>query len=109
MVQPAVPGAEGTGWYGIVIGTTPLIDSSLQHCVRRPMKNLRTLVVAFVVPVLILGIFAVSMALAGGNAGKSSICHWASHKYVEISVSNNAVPAHMRHGDVLPDEYGDCP
>jgi len=24
-------------------------------------------------------------------------------------VSENAMPAHLRHGDVLADEYGDCP
>ena len=73
------------------------------------MKNLRALIVAFVVPVMILGIFAVSMTLAAGKAGKSDVCHWANHKYVEISVSNNAVSAHMRHGDVLADQYGACP
>lgn len=73
------------------------------------MRTYRALVAAVVVPILILGIFAVSLAFAGGQAGKSSICHFASHKYVEINISNNAVPAHLRHGDVLPDLYGDCP
>lgn len=73
------------------------------------MRNIRALFVALVVPMLVLGIFAVSMTLAAGKAGKSDVCHWANHKYVEINVSNNAVPAHMRHGDVMPDEYGACP
>ena len=73
------------------------------------MKNLRALIVAFVVPVMILGIFAVSMTLASGKAGKSDVCHWANHKYVEINVSNNAGAAHLRHGDVMPAEYGACP
>jgi hypothetical protein len=37
-----------------------------------------------------------------------AICHWANHKFVKITVSMNAMPAHLRHGDVLTDEYGDC-
>jgi hypothetical protein len=57
-----------------------------------------------VVSVLVVGALA-----AGGPAPKETICHFASHKYVEISVSGNAVAAHLRHGDVTPDEYGDCP
>ncbi len=73
------------------------------------MRNLRALIVALAIPVLVLSVFAVSMTLAAGNAGKSDVCHWANHKYVEINVSNNALAAHMRHGDVLPDEYGACP
>ena len=73
------------------------------------MRHLRHLVVAIVVPALILGVFAVSAVFAGGPQGKSTVCHAAAHKFVEINISNNAVPAHMAHGDVLPDEYGDCP
>jgi hypothetical protein len=57
--------------------------------------------------VILLGF--VASAAAGGNAGKAEVCHFASHKYVEINVSVNALPAHLGHGDVLPDEYGDCP
>lgn len=73
------------------------------------MKHFRHLLVAIVVPALILAIFAVSAAFAVGPQGKSTVCHFASHKFVQISVSNNAVPAHLGHGDVLADEYGDCP
>jgi hypothetical protein len=73
------------------------------------MKHFRHLLVAIVVPALILGIFAVSAAFAVPPQGKATICHHAAQKYVQISVSNNAVPAHLRHGDVMPDEYGDCP
>jgi hypothetical protein len=73
------------------------------------MRHLRHLVVAVVVPALILGVFTVSAVFAGGPQGKSDVCHHAGFKYVEINVSNNAVPAHLRHGDVLPDEYGNCP
>jgi len=73
------------------------------------MKHLRHLLVVVVVPALILTVFAVSSVMAQGPAGKSTICHAAAHKYVEITVSNNALPAHMNHGDIHPDEYGDCP
>ncbi|HEX5396652.1 MAG TPA: hypothetical protein VFX74_06110 [Candidatus Limnocylindria bacterium] len=73
------------------------------------MKNLRGLFAILIVPVLILAIFAVSAVSAAGGAGKSEVCHWANHKYVEINISNNAVPAHLRHGDVLADQYGACP
>jgi hypothetical protein len=73
------------------------------------MTILRRVLVTLVVPALILAVFAVSSVAAGGASGKQTICHWANHKYVRITVSVNAVPAHMRHGDVLPDEYGSCP
>jgi hypothetical protein len=73
-------------------------------------QHLRPFLTFVVLPALILVAFAVSTVAAVGNAGKTTICHHASHKFVEITVSNNALPAHMAHGDVLPDElYGDCP
>jgi hypothetical protein len=65
------------------------------------------ILLATLMPLLILLAFSAS-ALATGAAGKMDVCHWASHKYVEIRVSANAVPAHLAHGDVLPDEYGEC-
>jgi len=73
------------------------------------MKYLRHLVVVVVVPALVLAFFAVSAVLAAPPQGKATLCHAAAHKYVQITVANNALPAHMGHGDVLPDEYGDCP
>ena len=72
------------------------------------MKRIRTLFVALVVPALILAVFAVSMVFAGG-AGKVTVCHFANHKYFAITIGAPAVPAHLRHGDVMPDEYGACP
>ena len=72
------------------------------------MRRFRHLVVAIVVPALILGIFAVSAAFAAPH-GKTTICHAAAHKFVQITVSDNALPAHFGHGDVMPDEYGACP
>jgi hypothetical protein len=73
------------------------------------MKNLRHILVVIVVPALILVVFAVSSVVASGPLGKTTICHAAAHKFVEITVNDHALDAHMRHGDVLTDEYGDCP
>ncbi len=72
------------------------------------MHTIRRFLVATMVPALILSIFAVGGAAANGSSGKVELCHWASHKFVEISVSMSAKPAHLRHGDVEADEYGDC-
>lgn len=63
---------------------------------------------ALLVPVIVMIVFSAS-ALAVGNAGKVEMCHWANHKFVEISVSVNAMPAHLNHGDLMTDDYGDCP
>ena len=44
--------------------------------------------------------------------GKTTICHStssATNPFVLISVSNNAIPAHKRHGDTLPGPGGTCP
>jgi hypothetical protein len=70
----------------------------------RPTRAL----LALLLPVIVMIAFSAS-ALAASPGGKVDVCHWANHKFVEISVSVNAEPAHLRHGDVLPDEYGDCP
>lgn len=74
------------------------------------MKHLRRLLVGLLIPTLILVAFAVSTVVAGGHNNKVALCHnTAGHGFVEISVSENALPAHLRHGDVTVDEYGDCP
>lgn len=61
---------------------------------------------ALMAPVIVLIAFSAS-ALAAPPQGKVDICHWANHKFVEISVAVNAMPAHLAHGDFI-DEYGDC-
>lgn len=74
------------------------------------MTSFRRLLLSLALPALILAAFAVSSVAAGGPAGKATICHSAGgHKWVQITVSANALPAHMRHGDVAVDEYGACP
>lgn len=42
---------------------------------------------------------------------KVTLCHQAGHsgRYVKLSVSRNAVKAHVKHGDVMPDASGNCP
>ena len=59
---------------------------------------------------VVLATALVSTAAAGGSGQpKVTLCHAAGGKYVEITVAAPAVPAHMAHGDVMPDEYGSCP
>jgi hypothetical protein len=44
--------------------------------------------------------------------GKTTICHHTgsqSNPYVMISVSNRALNAHARHGDIIPAPAGGCP
>jgi hypothetical protein len=49
------------------------------------------------------------------KAGKTTICHAtgsATNPYVEITISNNALPAHQRHQDgrdIIPAPDGGCP
>jgi hypothetical protein len=68
--------------------------------------TLRLLVVTLLVPVVLIVALA-SSAIAGE---KQTVCHVTGNGSVhQITVSVNAVPAHLRHGDVLVDDYGDCP
>jgi hypothetical protein len=60
---------------------------------------------------LVLAVALVATAVAGGRKDhKAAVCHvTGSDDYVEISVAMQAVSAHLGHGDVMADEYGDCP
>jgi hypothetical protein len=43
---------------------------------------------------------------------KTTICHRThsrTNPWVEITVSNNALPAHEEHGDIIPAPAGGCP
>ena len=74
------------------------------------MKTVRRLVVAILIPAIMLTVFAVTIVAAQGPDGKTTVCHLTGNGgYHAITVSNNALPAHYRHGDVLPDAYGNCP
>jgi hypothetical protein len=53
---------------------------------------------------------ASAATVVGQPEGKVEVCHRTGHGgYHQIEISANAMPAHMAHGDVLPDQYGDCP
>jgi hypothetical protein len=68
---------------------------------------------------LLLALAAPAVASAGGkgdtspgNSGehKTTVCHREGNgSFHLITVDNHAVPAHMKHGDVLPDASGHCP
>jgi hypothetical protein len=71
--------------------------------------TLRRLFLTLVFPALLLVVLATS-AIAGGNNDKVTLCHLTGNgSFHQITVSVHAMPAHLRHGDVLPDDYGDCP
>jgi len=86
------------------LAAIPLREKEGGTTLRKPTRAL----LALLLPVIVMIAFSAS-TLAAGPQGKVDVCHWASHKFVQINVSANALPAHMGHGDVLPDEYGDCP
>ena len=72
------------------------------------MLKARRLLASALIPAMVL--VAASTATAIGQPqGKVDVCHrtgnGSSHV---INISMNALPAHLRHGDVLPDQYGDC-
>jgi hypothetical protein len=73
------------------------------------MAKLRRLIAAALLPAIVL-VAAGAATVFGSPQGKQDVCHQTGNgSYHVINVSMNAVPAHLRHGDVLPDEYGDCP
>ena len=76
------------------------------------------------VATLVTGAALASAALAGIRAldlgpaaasqypKKVTICHHThskKHPWVQIRVSRNAVPAHLRHGDFVVDDQHPCP
>lgn len=73
------------------------------------MGNVRRLLAAALLPAMVL-VAAGTATVFGSPQGKVDICHLTGNgSYHIINVSANAMPAHLAHGDVLPDEYGDCP
>jgi len=45
----------------------------------------------------------------GTAESKVTICHRTGSGYVQITVSRNAIPAHRKHGDIIPAPEGGCP
>jgi len=71
--------------------------------------TLRRLILTLIFPALLLVVLATG-ALAGEGNDKTTVCHRTGNgSFHQITVSVHAVPAHLQHGDVLTDEYGDCP
>jgi hypothetical protein len=73
------------------------------------MRNVRRLMAAALLPAIVF-IAAGTATVFGSPQGKQDLCHLTgTGGYHVINVSLNAVPAHLRHGDILTDEYGACP
>lgn len=73
------------------------------------MRKIRRLLATALLPAMVF-VAAGTATVFGSPQGKQDVCHQEGNgSYHVINVSMNAVPAHLRHGDVLPDEYGACP
>jgi len=73
------------------------------------MVKARRMFISALIPAMVL-VAATTATAVGQPQGKVDVCHRTGNGgFHEINVSGNALPAHLRHGDVLPDEYGDCP
>ena len=73
------------------------------------MTRVRRLLLSALAPAMVL-VAATTATAVGSPQDKADVCHRAANgTFHEITVSMNALDAHLRHGDVMPDEYGDCP
>lgn len=73
------------------------------------MVKVRRMFISALIPAMVL-VAATTATAVGQPQGKVDVCHRTGNgSFHEINISSNALPAHLRHGDVLPDEYGDCP
>jgi hypothetical protein len=73
------------------------------------MKALGRLVLTASAALALAGGLAATAVAQDGGQPKQSLCHIAGGGYVEIEVAQPSVAAHLAHGDVMPDEYGECP
>ncbi len=73
------------------------------------MPRVRRLLFTALVPAMVL-VAAGTASVVGKPQDKVYVCHFTGNGSSHvINISANALPSHLRHGDVLPDEYGDCP
>jgi len=73
------------------------------------MVKARRMFISALIPAMVL-VAATTATAVGQPQGKVDVCHRTGNgSFHEINISANALPAHLRHGDMLPDEYGDCP
>ena len=72
------------------------------------MKRGKTLTILAVVAALALGLFVTQVVNAQGGS-KTTLCHYSLDEdcWVIITVSDNAVPAHLAHGDST--DVANCP
>ena len=74
------------------------------------MSNLKRMAVSGGLALVLVMALAATAAAGGRKDHKVALCHITGNDdYVEISVAMQAQSAHLAHGDVLADEYGDCP
>jgi hypothetical protein len=73
------------------------------------LRRARRASLALVLPAALAIGLGASVFAAPNHDHKTTICHVAGSRYVKIMVANASLPAHLGHGDVMPDEYGDCP
>ena len=72
------------------------------------MTRVRRMLFTALVPAVVLA-SAMAASAVGTPQDKVAICHVTGNGGThQISVSGNALQAHLGHGDSLPDEYGDC-
>jgi hypothetical protein len=73
------------------------------------MTKARRILVSAMIPAVVL-VAASTATVMGRPQDKVDVCHVTGNgSFHEINISKNALPAHLRHGDAMPDEYGDCP
>jgi hypothetical protein len=73
------------------------------------MARVRRLLFTALVPAMVL-VAATTASAVGSPQGKVDVCHRTGNgSFHQINISMNALPAHLAHGDVETDEYGDCP
>ena len=67
------------------------------------MHRLKRALATALIPAIV-AVAAVTATAVGSPQGKVDVCHVTGNgSYHLINVSANALPAHLGHGDVLPD------